>query len=132
MMLKSKGAMIVGSLTGAFILIYGTAILFRLLFGGYLFEGGLANLNYALLALLCAVPFALIALAGRNDGATRNAVLIGEVLFSVLFVLVHLVLVVSAEAMDGAMITRTVAIFPVTALLLVVVLYFTAGKEKTA
>ena len=129
-MLKSKGVLVVGSIAGAVILIYGTAAVFRLLFGGYLFDGGLTNLNYGVLALLCAVPFVLIALAGKNNSASRNALAIAFLLFAVLFVLVHLVLVVSGEAMDGAMLTRTLVIFPAGALLLAVIVYFAAGREK--
>lgn len=127
-MLKSKAAITVGSVMGIFILIYGTAILFRLLFGSYLFDGGLTNLNYGILALLCAIPFALIAVIGKKDAATRYSVISAALLFSVLFVLIHLVLVVSAEPMDAAAIKRTLAVFPVTALLLVAALYFTVGK----
>ncbi|WP_203333613.1 hypothetical protein [Planococcus beigongshangi] len=129
-MLKSKGAMVVGSMIGIFILVYGTAILFRLLFESYLFDGGLPNLNYGLLALLCAIPFVLIAIVGKKDAATSYSVISAALLFSVLFVLIHLVLVVSAGPLDAAAIRRTLAVFPVTALLLVVVLYFTAGREN--
>ncbi|WP_033542266.1 hypothetical protein [Planococcus sp. CAU13] len=131
-MLKSKGVLAAGSVAGAFILVYGTAVLFRLVAGGYLFEGGLANLNYALLAILCAVPFALVALFGRNDSVTRGAVAGGALLFSVIFILVHFVLVLSAEAMDGAGIVRTMVVFPASALLLAGTVYLSAGRKKAA
>lgn len=123
--------MAVGSVIGIFILVYGTAILFGLLFGSYLFDGGLTNLNYGLLALLSAIPFAFIAVAGGKDAAAIYSFISAVLLFSVLFVLIHLVLVISAEPMDAAAIQRTLAVFPVTALLLLVALYFTVGKEKT-
>lgn len=129
-MLKTKAAIGAGSILGAFIIIYGTAAVFGLLFGTYLFEGGLANLTYALLALLCAIPFVLAVLLGRNNGETRGAVVISALLFSVLFVLVHLVLIVSAEVMDTAAVTRILVVFPVSALLLAGTLYFTAERKK--
>lgn len=126
-MMKSKVAMAVGSIGGIFIVVYGTSILFQLLFNAYLFEGGLMNLNYGLLGLLCAVPFVLLAVIGRTDKEAKRAVLISALLFSVLFILVHLVLVLSGEVMDSG---RVLVIFPVSALLLAVVLYLAAGKEK--
>lgn len=126
-MLKSKITMAVGSVIGIFVVVYGTALLLGLLFDAYLFEGGLTNLNYGLLALLCALPFAVIAMVGRNGDENKRALIISALLFSILFVLVHLVLVLSSEVMDAG---RILVIFPVSALLLAVVLYFTAGKEK--
>ncbi|MFD1032591.1 hypothetical protein [Metaplanococcus flavidus] len=126
-MLKSKAAMAIGSMIGAFIIIYGTAVVFGLLFGAYLFEGGLANLNYGVLALLCAAPFAVIAMVGRNEREAKKSVIISAFLFSVIFILVHLVLVLSAEVME---VSRVLAIFPISALLLVGALYITTGKEK--
>ncbi|RLQ90084.1 hypothetical protein [Planomicrobium sp. Y74] len=126
-MLKSKVTLAVGSVIGIFIVVYGTALLMGLLFDAYLFEGGLTNLNYGLLALLCAFPFAVIAAVGRNNDESKRALINSALLFSVLFVLVHLVLVLSTEIMDAG---RIMVIFPVSALLLAVVLYLTAGKEK--
>ncbi|RAZ81256.1 hypothetical protein [Planococcus halotolerans] len=126
-MLKSKITMAVGSVIGIFVVVYGTALLLGLLFDAYLFEGGLTNLNYGLLALLCALPFAVIAMVGRNGDENKRALIISTLLFSILFVLVHLVLVLSAEVMDAG---RILVIFPVSALLLAVVSYFTTGKEK--
>lgn len=126
-MLKSKVAVAIGSIIGILVVVYGTALLLGLLFNAYLFEGGLTNLNYGLLALLCALPFVVIAMVGRNGDENKRALIISALLFSILFVLVHLVLVLSAEVMDGG---RIMAIFPVSALLLALVLHFTAGKEK--
>lgn len=96
-MVKTKVGMAVGCIIGVFILVYGTAFLFRLLFGGYMLEGGFANLNYGVLTLLCAVPFVLKALIGQSNRSTSYAILMSAALFSVLFVLVHLVMVLSAE-----------------------------------
>lgn len=127
-MLKSKIAMAVGSVIGIFIVVYGTALLLGLLFDAYLFEGGLTNLDYGLLALLCALPFAVIALVGKTGNENKRALVNGALLFSILFVLVHLVLVLSDEVMDAG---RVMAAFPVSALLLAVVLYLTTGKEKS-
>lgn len=126
-MLKSKVAITMGSVIGIFIVVYGTALLLGLLFNAYLFEGGLTALNYGLLALLSALPFAVIAMVGGNGDENKRALIISALLFSILFVLVHLVLVLSAEVMDAG---RIMVIFPVSALLLALILHFTAGKEK--
>ncbi|WP_422124456.1 hypothetical protein DHX103_06465 [Planococcus sp. X10-3] len=126
-MMKSKAAMAVGSMVGTFIIIYGTTAVFGLLFGAYLFEGGLTNVNYGVLAVLCGAPFAVVALIGRNGKVAQGAVILSAILFFVIFILVHLVLVLSAEAME---VRRVMAIFPISALLLVVVLYFTREREK--
>lgn len=126
-MLKSKVTLAGGIVIGLFIVVYGMALLLGLLFDAYLFEGGLTNLNYGLLALLCALPFAVISVVGKNDDENNRALIIAALLFSILFVLVHLVLVLSEEVMDAG---RVMTIFPVSALVLAVVLFFTSGKEK--
>ena len=131
-MVKTKVGMLVGSIIGVFVLIYGTAFLFHLLFGGYMLEGGLANLNYGVLALLCAVPFVLGVLIGRSNRSTSHVIFMSAALFSVLFVLVHLVMVLSAEAMQDDAVTRILAVFPLSALLLVATLHFTARNEKVS
>ena len=131
-MIKTKVGMLVGSIVGVFVLVYGTAFLFHLLFSGYMLEGGLANLNYGVLALLCTIPFALRVLIGRSGHSTNQVILLSAALFSVLFVLVHLVMVLSAEAMQGDAVTRMLAVFPISALLLVVTLHFTARNEKVS
>lgn len=128
-MLKSKAAMLAGSVIGAFILIYGTAILFNLFFGAYMLQGGLADWKYGMLALLCAMPFVLITLFGRSDRSSKYDIFAGAVLFSVLFVIVHLMMVLSAEAMQDYAAERVLIVFPVSALILAVVLYFTARNE---
>ncbi|WP_341963600.1 hypothetical protein NM897_17005 (plasmid) [Planococcus maritimus] len=129
-MIKTNVGMLVGSIVGVFVLVYGTAFLFHLLFGRYMLEGGLANLNYGVLALLCAVPFVLKVLIGRSNRSTNHLILMSVALFSVLFVLVHLVMLLSTEAMQGDAVTRMLAVFPISALLLVVTLHFTARNEK--
>ncbi|WP_084245857.1 hypothetical protein [Planomicrobium okeanokoites] len=129
-MVKTKIGMVVGSIVGVFILVYGTAFLFHLLFGGYMLEGGLVNLNYGVLALLCAAPFVLKALMGRSNCSKGYAILMSAALFSVLFVLVHLVMVLSGEGMQDDAVMRILVVFPLSALLLVVTLHFTSRKEN--
>lgn len=132
MMIKTKVGMLVGSIMGAFILVYGTALLFYLLFGGYMLDGGLANLNYGILALLCALPFMFGVLIGWNNRSMSQVIFMSAALFSILFVLVHLVMVLSAEAMQGDAITRMLAVLPLSALLLVATLHFAAKNEKVS
>lgn len=131
-MVKTKFGMLVGSIIGVFILVYGTALLFLLLFGGYMLEGGLANMNYGILALLCALPFVLRVLIGRSKYSTNNVIFMSAALFSILFVLVHLVIVLSAETMQDDAVTRILVVFPLSALLLVAALHFTARNEKVS
>lgn len=129
-MVKAKVGIAVGSVFGIFILVYGTALLYRLLFGGYILEGGLANINYGALAILCAIPFGWLSLIGKGKYPKNYSLILSASLFSVLFVLVHLVLVLSSGAMANDAVARTLIVFPASALLLAVVLLFTERNEK--
>lgn len=129
-MIKTKIGMLVGSIMGMFILVYGTALLFYLLFGGYMLEGGITNINYGILALLCAIPFIFGVLIGRNNRSKSQVIFMSAALFSILFVLAHLVMVLSAEAMQGDAVMRMLAVFPLSALLLVTTLHFTEKNEE--
>lgn len=122
----------IGSIAGVFLLVYGTALLYRLLFGGYMLKGGLANLNYGALAMLCAVPFVWLSLIGTGKGSRANAGVMGAALFSVLFALVHLVVVLSSGTIADDAVVRTLIVFPVTALLLAAVLHITEKNGKIA
>ncbi|MDN7240892.1 hypothetical protein QWY14_03780 [Planococcus sp. N028] len=131
-MLKSKISKLVGSIVWVFILVYGTAYLFRLLFGSYMLEGGMANTSYGILALLCAVPFVLIEITERRKKSTFDLALISLGLFSILFFLVHLVIVFSSEAMQDGAVTRALIVLPLSALLIVATVHFTVQHEKTS
>lgn len=129
---KSKSLLVGGSIVGTFILVFGTAILFRLLMGTYFMKGGLADSNYILLALLCAVPFAVCSLIEMNKNPKKHieAILIGGVLFSLIFMTVHGCLVFSASPMTDAAITRTLIVFPISALFIVLAAYFSMSMGR--
>lgn len=90
------------------------------------------NLNYEVLALLCAFPFMLGLLIRRSNWSTSHGGVMSAALFSVLFVLVHLVLVLWTEAMQKDAVTRILAVFPINALPMLVTLHFTARNEKAS
>lgn len=129
-MANTKITLIMGSILGSFGLVYGTTLLFWGLFGGYMLEGGLGNLNYGVLALLCAVPFVAGLLLDRRSHSNYQDMILSFALFSILFGIVHLVVVSSSEAMQGDAVIRILTVFPISALLLVASLYFTATNKK--
>lgn len=121
-MSKVKGFVVLGSIVGAFLVVYGSAILFRLLMGLYFLDGGLADPNYAYLAILCAVPFALNQLIYQKQYSKPS--FIGECLFILLFVIVHGVLVFSTVETTYEIVVRTLIVFPVSAFLMVIATRF--------
>lgn len=129
-MKKARMGMVIGSVLGVFILVYGTAVLFRFVFGSYLFAGGIADLKYAVLAAGCAAPFVLSAFLGRRRAATEHAEIISAVLFGILFAAVHAALTFSGEAAEAAAAVRVLFVFPLTALILLLVLRLAAGRER--
>jgi len=116
---KGKSTLVVGSVLGIFLLVYGTAGVFRFLMGSYFLDGGLTDPNYILLALLCAIPFAVGSLMGMNKPTKKHfeTIFMGGVLFSLLFTTVHGVLVFWAPEMTNEVIVRTLIVFPISALL---------------
>jgi len=58
-MKPSKRSLFVLCIAGVFLVVYGSAVVLRLLLGDFLLDGGLTNLNYLFLTLLCVVPFLL-------------------------------------------------------------------------
>lgn len=125
MILISKQGMTVGSIIGMLILVYGTAILYKLLMGNYLFEGGLADLHYVYLALLCAIPFVIGSLIVNS-----RIVLMSVLLFAVLFVVVHWAFVFTGELVTGKELGRMFIVLPASALLLTVAIRVSRSKKE--
>ena len=65
-MKHSKRSLFILCIVGIFLVVYGTAVILRLILGDFLLDGGLTNLNYLLLTLLCVVPFLLYLLVSKN------------------------------------------------------------------
>ncbi|MTD31758.1 hypothetical protein GIW82_12050 [Planomicrobium sp. YIM 101495] len=89
-------------------------------------------MNYVILAIGCAVPFALFVFIGGKEAATRQALIISAALFAVLFAAVHAIMAVSTEAMETETAIRVLIVFPSTALILLLALRLAASKEKAA
>jgi drug/metabolite transporter (DMT)-like permease len=124
-MKHSKSSLFILSIVGVFLVVYGTAVILRLLFGDFLLDGGLSNLNYLLLALLCAVPFLIYLVVGKNYfEKVTEVVLTSGLFFLILFVYANILLVFSMTEQSQAITVRLLTTFPVVALILVVVLHF--------
>lgn len=118
-MRQSKGLLVCGSVIGAFLVVYGTAFVFRLFMGDYLLAGGLLDVNYAYLALLTALPFVALGIVGSPKTSFKMFFASG-VLFAVLFIVVHWAFVFTGEQASGKEIGRMLMVFPISALLVVV------------
>lgn len=129
----SKKLLMIGSVAGAFLLVYGSAISNRLLVGEYMIDRGLLDSNYIILALLCAIPFVLGSAISMNLKSENhfNLILVSGFLFVVLFVIVHWAFVYYGVEMSGGILTRAFIVFPISACLLVVAMRFGMNMEGT-
>ena len=128
---QSKHFLIGGSVVGAFLLVYGSAISNRLLVGDYMMSGGLLDPNYMILAVLCAVPFVLSSLYGTSASLKKqvNMILVSGILFGIHFIIVHWAFVYYEVEMAGSLLTRTFLVFPISAFCIVVATYFGLNME---
>lgn len=117
-MLKSKQALIGGSIAGVFILVYGSAIVLRLLMGSYVFDNGFANPNYVYLALLCSLPFVIAGII-RPSEINFSLIMTSGALFAFLFIVIHWAFVFTGEQVTGKEIGRMLTVLPISALLIV-------------
>ena len=113
--------LVFGSIIGTIILVYATALINRLLMGNYLMNNGLWDLNYVYLALLCAVPFVLVSFSKSTN--RFPAILFAGVFFVVLFTTVHWAFVFYGVEMSSAVLTRTLYVLPISAILVVISAY---------
>ena len=126
----TKRALFILCIVSIFLVVYGTAIILRLLLGDFLLDGGLTNLNYLLLTLLCAVPFLLYLLVSKNYfEKVTEVILISGVFFLIFFIYTNFLLVFSMTEQSQAIAARLLMTFPAVALILVVVLHFTQGRN---
>lgn len=129
-MKQSKRSLLVLCIVGAFLVVYGSAIVLRLLLGNFLLDGGLTNLNYLLLTLLCMVPFLLYLLISKNYcEKVTEVILISGIFFLIFFIYSNFMLVFSMTEQSQAIAVRLLMIYPTLALILVVVLHFTQGSN---
>lgn len=129
-MKQSKRSLLVLCIVGTFLVVYGSAIVLRLLLGNFLLDGGLTNLNYLLLTLLCVVPFLLYLLISKNYcEKVTEVILISGLFFLIFFVYSNFMLVFSMTEQSQAIAVRLLMIYPTLALILVVVLHFTQGRN---
>ena len=124
----TKRALFILCIASIFLVVYGTAIILRLLLGDFLLDGGLTNLNYLLITLLCAVPFLLYLLVSKNHlEKVTEVILTSGVFFLIFFIYTNFMLVFSMTVQSQAIAVRLLMTFPMVALILVVVLHFTQG-----
>lgn len=129
-MKHSRISLIVLCIVGTFLVVYGTIVILRLLLGDYLLDGGLNNPNYLLLTFLCTVPFLLYVLISRNNNERLTEVILTSGLFFlILFVYTNFMLVFSMTEQSQAIEVRLLTTFPMVALILVVVLHFSQGRN---
>ncbi|MFJ7933747.1 hypothetical protein [Sporosarcina sp. NPDC096371] len=129
-MKHSKSMLFILCIAGAFLLVYGTAVILRLTLGNYLLEGGLANLSYVLLAVLCVLPFLVyLFISGNQVGRILEVIGTSGFFFSILFVYVNFMLVFSSTEKFPEDEIRLLICFPVVALILVVLLQFIHSKN---
>lgn len=124
-LIQSRLSLVFGSVIGAFVLVYGTAIINRVLVGDYFMTSGLLDINYANLSLLCAVPFLLGSLVKLNITLKNRLIFIiaAGILFAVLFTTVHWAFVYHGVEMATDVLFRTLLVLPISALLVVLAVY---------
>jgi hypothetical protein len=124
---RLKGILVVSCIASMFLFVYGTALILRLIFGKYLLEGGLFDLNYLFLTFLCSIPFLFFLLIKKNH--SKKEYFISGTLFSILYVYVNFLLVFSLVEMTAATEMRILIVFPVTALILAMVSHFICQQD---
>ncbi|MBO0586430.1 hypothetical protein [Sporosarcina sp. E16_8] len=130
-MKRSRSSLFILCIVGIFLTVYGAAVILRLIFGGLLLDGGLTNPNYSLLALLCVVPFLFYLLVSRNDVKKINEVILTSGLFFILlFLYTNFILVLALTENSTEIANRLLIIFPIVALLLVIVIHFFQSKNS--
>ncbi|WP_210468900.1 hypothetical protein [Sporosarcina sp. 6E9] len=120
-----------GSLIAAFLLVYGTAIMNWMLIGEYYLNGGLLDVNYTYLSLLCAVPFVLGSLLKLNITPKNRLtfIIVSGLLFAVLFTTVHWAFVYYGVEMAADVLFRTLLVLPISALLVVFAVFIGFNME---
>jgi hypothetical protein len=120
-----------GSVIAAFLLVYGTAIMNWMLVGEYYMNGGLVDVNYAYLSLLCAVPFVLASLVKLNITSKNRLtfIIVAGLLFAVLFTTVHWAFVYYGVEMAADVLFRTLLVIPISAFLVVLAVFIGFNME---
>ncbi|WP_144391031.1 hypothetical protein [Indiicoccus explosivorum] len=94
---KVKGVLAVCGAAGAFVLVYGTAVMLQLLFSSY--PSALRDPNLAILAVICAAPFAAGSLLTYRE--TKGQLVFGMAvsagLFALLFIIIQLLIATAAD-----------------------------------
>ena len=130
-MKQSKSSLFALCIVCAFLIVYGTAVVLRLVLGEYLIAGGLANLSYVLLTLLCAIPFLLyLSLSKTHFRKIKEVIFTSGLFFLVLFVYSNFILVLALTENSSAIAIRLLIIFPTVALILVAFLHFTLSENS--
>jgi hypothetical protein len=129
--MHSKLSLVFGSVIAAFLLVYGTAIMNWMLVGEYYMNGGLVDVNYAYLSLLCAVPFVLASLVKLNITSKNRLtfIIVAGLLFAVLFTTVHWAFVYYGVEMAADVLFRTLLVIPISAFFVVLAVFIGFNME---
>ncbi|MER2088769.1 MAG: hypothetical protein ABS920_03460 [Sporosarcina sp.] len=129
-MKHSRRSLFIWCIGGVFLTVYGTAVILRLMSGDFLLDGGLTDLNYVLLALLCAVPFLFYLVVSKNDLEKISGVIFTSgFFFLLLFIYTNFILVFSLTEHSQAIAVRLLITFPIVALIMVAVLHFIQSRN---
>ena len=129
-MKHSKRSLFVLCIVGVFLVVYGTAVILRLLLGDFLLDGGLKISTILILTLLCTVPFLFYLLVNKNNfEKVAEVILTSGLFFLILYVYANFMLVFTMTEQSQAIAVRLLTIFPAVALILVVVLNFAQGRN---
>ncbi len=102
-----------------------------MLIGEYYLNGGLLDVNYTYLSLLCAVPFVLGSLLKLNITPKNRLtfIIVSGLLFAVLFTTVHWAFVYYGVEMAADVLFRTLLVLPISALLVVFAVFIGFNME---
>ena len=130
-MKESKSILIGASLILSAIMVYGTALLVKLLKGYFLLEHGLFDIGYIFLTLVIVVPIILYILIanGRYKENTFEVITFSGTFTLILFVPVYFVSV-AADVLDRLFLQNLIVILLITVVILVGTMHFAINNNK--
>lgn len=125
-MVRYKVFLLVASILGSFLIVYGTAFIGNFTFGNFFMTNGINDLNYGVLAILCAAPFFLYILFSRKKSITQvfKVSLVSSLLFLVVFIPVQLTLAFENPIVTTEHLLAVFTILPGFGLLMIMATHF--------
>ena len=130
-MKESKPILIGASLILSATMVYGTALVVKLLKGYFLLEHGLFDIGYIFLTLVIVVPIILYILIahGRYKKNTFEVITFSGIFTLILFVPVYLVSV-AADVLDRLFLQNLIVILLITVVILVGTMHFAINNNS--